>query len=221
MRSTLRAALAALALASPLAALAVALAAPGAALAQEAAPGPGEDPRAPKFADVERGFFIGMEAGWPVLLSETRTKDPVKFPQAAGGGGRALGLAVGLQLGYDVTSRLALSLYADGFFLKADGAYGAFDVMAAGADVRWAFWGRKDRNGWERLLAYVHARGGWVMTHPEGLFGDTDLMFGGGPGIEYFAQLRHFSWWAQLDGLYVLDAATPGAALLTGVRYTF
>ncbi len=201
-----------------LAALA-ALAGPG--RAQEAAPGPGEDPRAPRFADVERGFFIGMEAGWPVLLSETRTRDPVKFPQAAGGGGRALGLAVGLQLGYDVTSRLALSLYADGFFLKADGAYGAFDVMAAGADVRYAFYGRKDRNGWERFFVYAHARGGYVLTHPEGLFGDTDLMVGGGVGVEYFAQLRHFSWWAQLDGLYVLDAATPGAALLTGVRYTF
>ena len=63
--------------------------------AQEAAPGPGEDPRAPRFADVERGFFIGMEAGWPVLLSKTPTKDPVKFPFATGGGGTAGGSATG------------------------------------------------------------------------------------------------------------------------------
>lgn len=193
----------------------------GPALAQEAAPGPVQDPRAPKFADVERGLFVGLEAGWPVVLTKTRTKDPAKFPQAADGGGRAVGLAAGLQLGYDVTSRLAVSLFADGWFLEANGAYGAFDVMAAGADVRWAFWGQKDRNGWERLLAYVHARGGYVLTHPTGLFGDTDLMAGGGLGVEYFAQLRHFSWWLQVDGLYVIDAAAPGGALLTGVRYTF
>ena len=189
--------------------------------AQDAAPSPVEDPRAPKFADVERGLFVGLEAGWPVLLSKTPTKDPVKFPSARDGGGRALGLAVGLQLGYDVTSRLALSLFADGFFLEANGSYGAFDLMAGGADVRYAFWGRKDANGWERLLLYVHARGGYLQSNPKGLFADSDLLAGGGVGLEYFAQLRHFSWWAQLDGLYVLDAKSPGGALLTGVRYTF
>lgn len=189
--------------------------------AQEAASSPLEDPRAPRFADVERGLFVGLEAGWPVVLAKTRTKDPLKFPQAADGGGSALGLAVGLQLGYDLTTRLALSAFADGYFLEANGNYGAFDVMAAGLDVRYAFWGQKDRNGWERLLTYVHARGGYVLTHPEGLFGDTDLLVGGGLGVEYFAQLRHFSWWAQLDGMFLLDAKSPGGALLTGVRYTF
>jgi hypothetical protein len=204
-----------------LAVLAALSLAAGPGRAQDAAPGPVEDPRAPKFADVERGFFVGLEAGWPVVLEKTPTKDPVKFPQAADGGGRALGLAVGLQLGYDLTNRLALSLFADGYFLEANASYGAFDVMAAGLDARYAFIGRKDRNGWERFLVYVHARGGYVLTHPEGLFGDTDLLVGGGVGVEYFAQLRHFSWWAQVDGLYVLDAASPGGALLTGVRYTF
>jgi hypothetical protein len=201
-----------------LAALAVAA---GPARAQEAAPSPLEDPRAAKFADVERGFFIGLEAGWPVVLSKTPTKDPVKFPFAPGGGGTAVGHAVGLQLGYDLTGRLAFSLFADGYFEKAGADYGAFDLMVAGADLRWAFYALKDRNGWERFFVYAHARGGYVLAHPAGLFADTDLMVGGGVGVEYFAQLRHFSWWAQLDGLYVLSAASPGAALLTGVRYTF
>lgn len=199
---------------------ALALAA-GAARAQEAAPGPLEDPRAPKFADVERGFFVGLEAGWPVVLTKTPTKDPVKFPYAPDGGGTALGHAIGLQLGYDLTNRLALSLFAEGVFAEAGTDYGAFDLMVAGVDVRWAFYGLKDRNGWERFFVYAHARGGYVLTHPEGLFGDTDILVGGGVGVEYFAQLRHFSWWAQLDGLYVLTAASPGGALLAGVRYTF
>jgi hypothetical protein len=145
----------------------------------------------------------------------------VKFPQAKGGGGTATGLAAGLQLGYDVTPRFALSVFVDGWFLEANASYGAFDVMSAGLDARWAFWGQKDKNGWERLLLYVHGRGGYVLSHPEGLFADTDLMLGAGLGVEYFAQLRHFSWWAQVDGVYVLDAAAPGVGLLTGVRYTF
>lgn len=189
--------------------------------AQDAAPSPVEDPRAPKFPDVERGFFIGLEAGWPVVLLETPTKDPVKYPYAPDGGGTATGHAVGLQLGYDLTSRLALSLYGDGYFMSAGADYGAFDLLVAGLDVRYAFYGRKDRNGWERLFVYAHARGGYMMTNPKGLFGDTDVMLGAGVGVEYFAQLRHFSVWAQLDGVYVLDAASPGAALLAGVRYTF
>jgi len=204
-----------------LAALAALALAASPARAQDAAPNPVDDPRAPKFADVERGFFIGLEAGWPVVLFETPTQDPDKFPQAEGGGGTATGLAAGLQLGYDVTSRFALSVFVDGWFLEADASYGAFDVMSAGLDARYAFWASKDRNGWERFFVYAHVRGGYVLTHPEGLFGDTDLLLGGGLGVEYFAQLRHYSWWAQLDGVYVLSAASPGVALLTGVRYTF
>lgn len=201
-------------------AAAVALAAT-AGRAQDAAPGAVDDPRAPKFADVERGLFVGLQAGWPVVLLETPTEDPVKFPQAEGGGGTAIGLAAGLQLGYDVTNRLAVSIFLDGYFMEADASYGAFDLMSAGLDVRYAFYAAKDRNGWERLFVYLHGRGGYVLTHPEGLFGDTDLLLGAGVGVEYFAQLRHFSWWAQIDGVYVLAAASPGAALLTGVRYTF
>jgi len=207
--------------ANRLAVLAALALAATAAHAQDAAPGAVDDPRAPKFADVERGFFVGLEAGWPVVLFETPTKDPVKFPQAEGGGGTATGLAAGLQLGYDVTSRLALSVFVDGWFMEADASYGAFDVMSAGLDVRYAFYAAKDRNGWERLFVYVHGRGGYALSHPEGLFGDTDILLGGGVGVEYFAQLRHYSWWAQVDGVYVLSAASPGAALLTGVRYTF
>ena len=191
------------------------------ARAEDAAPATGPDPRAARFKDVERGLFIGLEAGWPVVLTRTPTRDPVKFPYAPGGGGTATGLGIGLQLGYDVTSRLALSLFADGYFEKAGTDYGAFDLMVAGADARWAFYGLKDANGWERFFVYVHGRGGYVLTHPAGLFGTTDTLVGGGVGVEYFAQLRHFSWWAQLDGLYLLSAASPGGALLTGVRYTF
>lgn len=200
----------------------LAAAAAGPARAQDAAPSRVEDPRAPRFADVERGLFVGLEAGWPVVLGKTPVKDAARFPiPGPGGGGSALGHVVGLQLGYDVTSRLALSLFADGMFLKASSDYGAFDLLSAGVDARWAFYGRKDANGWERLFVYLHARAGYLATHPTGLFGDTDILLGGGVGLEYFAQLRHYSWWAQLDGLYVLSAASPGAALLTGVRYTF
>ncbi len=194
--------------------------APARSRAQDAAPTPVEDPRAPKFKDVERGLFVGFEAGLLGLI-ETPNQDAVKFPFATGGGGSALGAGIGLHLGYDLTDRLALALFVVGGELKASASYGAFDLLAAGLDVRYAFYGSKDRNGYERFFVYAHARGGYLLSHPKGLFTDTDVLIGGGIGAEYFTQLRHFSVGLQVDGLYVLSAKAPGFAVTPLVRYTF
>jgi hypothetical protein len=202
---------------APIAALVLALAAT-AARAQDATAL--EDPRAARFNDVERGFFIGLEAGWVGLFS-TPTADRVKFPYAGEGGGASGGLAVGLHAGVDLGSRMALSLFALGTTQKADTSYGAFDVMAAGLDLRAALWGRRDRNGWERLFAWVHARGGYVLTHPDGLFGTSDILVGAGGGLEYYTQLRHFSVGLQVDVLYTVEAGALGVGVTPVVRYTF
>ncbi len=197
-----------------------ALATGGPARAQDAAPSPVEDPRAPKYKDVERGFFVGFEAGWLSLL-ETPNQDPVKFPFATEGGGTAGGAVVGVHLGYDVTGRFAVALFAEGASLKASASYGAFDLLVAGLDLRYAFYGQRDRNGYERFFLYAHGRGGYLVSHPTGLFADTDVLVGGGLGVEYYTQLRHFSVGLQVDGLYVLSAKAPGFAITPLVRYTF
>jgi hypothetical protein len=190
------------------------------ARAQDAAPPPVEDPRAPKYKDVERGLFVGFEAGWLTLL-ETPNQDPVKFPFATEGGGTAAGAVIGLHIGYDLTGRLAIALFAEGASLKASASYGAFDLLVAGLDLRYAFYGQKDRNGYERFFLYAHGRGGYLVSHPTGLFADTDVLVGGGIGAEYYTQLRHFSVGLQVDGLYVLSAKAPGFAVTPVVRYTF
>jgi hypothetical protein len=201
--------------------LALVAAATGApAHAQDAAPAPAEDPRAPRYKDVERGLFIGFEAGWLGLL-KTPNQDPARFPFATGGGGAAQGSVIGLHLGYDLTERLAVALFAEGAAEKASSSYGAFDLLVGGLDLRWSFYGAKDRNGYQRFFVYAHGRGGYLLTHPKGLFGDTDLLVGGGLGAEYFTQLRHFSVGLQIDGLYVLSAKAPGFAVTPLVRYTF
>ncbi len=200
--------------------LALAAAAPAPGRAQDAAPAPVEDPRAPRFKEVERGLFIGFEAGW-MALTRTPNHDPVKYPFATGGGGNAQGAVIGLHVGYDVTDRLALALFAEGAEAKASPSYGAFDLLAAGLDVRYAFFASRDRNGNERFFVYAHGRGGSLLSHPKGLFSDTDLLIAGGLGAEYFTQLRHFSVGLQVDGLYVLAAKAPGFAVTPVVRYTF
>jgi hypothetical protein len=193
---------------------------PALALGQDAAPQLQEDPRAARFRDVERGFFVGFETGYMRLL-ETPTDDAVKFPVAARAKGGAGGLLVGVNLGVDLGSRLSVALFAQGVNQKGDPNYGAFSLYAGGLDVRLAVIGQRDRNDWERFFVYVHGRGGYALSYPEGLFGTTDLVVQGGPGIEYYTRLRHFSLGLAADAVYATTAGVLGFAVYPTVRYTF
>jgi hypothetical protein len=201
-------------------ALAVTAAAPGLARAQDAAPPLQENPRTARFNDVERGWFIGFEAGYLGLLN-TPTQDQTEFPYAGSSGGRAGGLHLGVQLGRDLSSRLSVALFGQGGNERASVSYGAFSIYAAGLDARYAFYSRKDRNDWERFFVYVHARGGYAVTYPKGLFGTRDVVLQVGPGFEYFTRLRHFSIGASLDYVRAMKAKANGFALYPTVRYTF
>ncbi|HEX9307065.1 MAG TPA: adventurous gliding motility protein CglE [Anaeromyxobacter sp.] len=194
---------------------------PSLALAQDtAAPQLQEDPRAAKFKDVERGLFIGFEAGYLGLL-DTPTADRTKFQLAGESGGRAGGVLFGVTVGVDLGARLSVALVAQGGNERANANYGAFSLLSAGADLKWAFASWRDRNDWERLFLYVHGRGGFAKSYPQGLFATTDIVFAGGPGIEYFTKLRHFSIGAAADLVYAQKAGAVGFAVYPTVRYTF
>lgn len=187
---------------------------------QQAAPALPEDPRAARFTEVERGAFAGFEAG-AVVLFRTPVADRAKYPFAGSGGGRASGFLMGAHVGYDVTERIAASIFALGANAQAGPSYGAFDLGVLGGDLRFSFPGRRDRNGVERLHFYLHARGGWVATRPTGLLGTSDLLVAGGPGLEYFTRLRHFSVGLAADGLWLARASVAGLSVTPSVRYTF
>ena len=201
--------------------LALCLALPLAASSQEAAPQLQEDPRAARFHDVERGIFVAFEVGYQSVL-KTPVADPARFPYApSGGGGQAGGMTVALVFGYDLSTRLALSLFALASDLKADPSYGAFDVVGGGADIRFAVLGAADANAVERIYGYVHARGGYTKTNPNGLFGTNSALAQAGIGVEYYTRLRHFSVGLALDGLYYSKPAAGGFAVTPTLRYTF
>jgi hypothetical protein len=200
---------------------ALVVAAPLLAVGQEAAPQLQEDPRVARFRDVERGFFVGFEAGY-MGLTETPTAQPADFPSASpSGGGAAGGMVVGVTVGVDLGRRLSLALFGQGGNQKADPSYGAFSLFAGGVDVRVALFGVKDRNDWERFYVYLHGRGGYARSYPEGLFGTDDVLVQGGPGIEYFTRLRHFSIGLAADYVYATKAKASGYAVYPTVRYTF
>ena len=190
------------------------------ALAQQAAPVLPEDPRAPRFAEVERGLFSGFETG-VIVLFKTPTADRAKFPFAGAGGGRATGLVAGVHLGYDLSPRVAASIFALGADAQAGASYGAFGLVATGGDLRLSLLSTRDRNEVERFHAYVHARGGYVVTRPTGLLGSSDLLLAGGPGVEYSTRLRHFSVGIAADALWLTRASAPGLIVAPTVRYTF
>jgi hypothetical protein len=198
----------------------LALLLPALALAQDAAPQLQEDPRAARFKDVERGFFIGFEAGYLGLL-DTPTADQEQFRVAGTSGGRAGGVVIGALAGMDLWPRVSLALFAQGGNQRADREYGAFNLLSFGADARVSVLGRRDRNDWERFFVYVHGRGGYARTYPEGLFGTSDVVLAAGPGVEYFTKLRHFSIGAAADVVYATSAGVFGFALYPTVRYTF
>ena len=201
-------------------ALALATLLPAAASGQEAAPELQQDPRQARFRDVERGLFVGFEVGWLSLL-DTPTQDPDAFPYAGDSGGAAGGVLVTASIGVDLGNRLSLSLFGVGTNQRASVDYGAFSLFGGGADVRFAFYGAKDPNDYERFFAFVHARGGYVRARPEGLFGDAEVLVAGGPGVEYYTRLRHFSVGLVADVVYALDAGAAGWAVYPTVRYTF
>jgi hypothetical protein len=127
----------------------------------------------------------------------------------------------GVNVGVEIGQRIAISLFALGSSAKADPSYGAFSAFAGGADLRVALFRFDDRQGTSRLNLYLHARGGYAMSYPDGLFGTDDILLAGGPGLEYYTRLRHFSVGLAVDYLYWLDSGANGYAVYPTVRYTF
>jgi hypothetical protein len=202
--------------------VAVLLLVPALAAAQDAAPQLQEDPRAAKFKDVERGFFVGFDTGY-LRLSKTPTHDREKFRLAGSDGGPAGGVLVGVIVGVDLGRRLSVGLFAQGGNERANANYGAFSLLAGGVDAKLALWSWRDRNDWERLFVFAHARVGYLQSYPEGLFGTGEVVSQTGAGIEYFTKLRHFSIGMVLDAVSFpqREIVPNGFALYPTIRYTF
>jgi len=199
--------------------------APTPAAAQEAAPQLQEDPRAPRFREVERGFFATAEAGF-LGITKTPVADPVRHPYAClpgspCDGGFASGLALSLDVGYDFSSQFAASAFMLQGFQSAGRSYGSFSLTAAGLGVRWSFLGFRDANEVERLRLFLRGRGAYVWTYPDGLFGTTDVLAGAGVGIDYDTRLRHFALGLVVDGLYFFQVKVPAFDVMATLRYTF
>ena len=200
---------------------ALGLVAPRLVAAQDAAPPLEENPKTAHFKDVERGTFVGFQFGY--RGSSTRpSRTPRSNPgaEAARADARAAWWWRSRSAGTSPRgSRSRSSPRARNERASTD--YGAFSIYGVGLDARYAYYGSKDRNDWERFFLYVHARGAYSKSYPKGLFGTNEVLIQAGPGLEYFTRLRHFSIGSALDYVYATKAKASGFAVYPTVRYTF
>jgi hypothetical protein len=195
---------------------ALALFTPCLALAQAAAPI--EDKPAVKFEEVERGFFLEAQVGALVLFG----------PKADENSGISPGLSIQMGLGYDITKSFSLGLFVLGSNIDTPSGFrstndkpGDVSAFTIGLLGSYAFWGRPDDNGIDRLFLDAHAGAGVSLMGPKDVYESMDILVRAGIGLEYFTRLRHFSVGVDLDFAYGVTNLGAGVLILPNMKYTF
>jgi hypothetical protein len=201
-------------------------------LAAEAAVTPGQmqpqsvqDRSEVTFNEIERGFYFSLSGG-PNFIS--------KLPAEAAGALRpsSSGILVRLEAGYDLGERLSLGLFAMLSTAKAGSDYlgnsdppgsasGDYTQITPGITARLSFVGFKDSQEVKRTWLYVRAGAGYAMFSPKTLLPDSDILVFGGPGLEYYTRLRHFSVGLEVTGSYLVSAKSLAIAVTPNLKYAF
>ena len=182
----------------------------------------------PKYNEVEHGFFVGAMTGLALTL----------VPGGANFDGSKAGLATGqsggVELGFEPIPALALGIIAVGSAASTSSAYqgtcdpaangscphGNYTALTLGIDARLNLSLGADANDVRRTYFYVRAGAGYSILAPKGLLQNELLVFGG-PGIEYYTHLRHFSIGIEADATYGLTNKDLAILIQPQVRYTF
>ncbi|MBS2030005.1 MAG: adventurous gliding motility protein CglE [Deltaproteobacteria bacterium] len=212
---------------------------------------PIEQKTGPKINEVEHGFFIGASTGLALTLSpggSVYTPDPTTSQLTnSGKAGMAMGQSGGFELGFEPTPMFAIGVLAwgsaantpstyygtcdptatssvsnptNGTAANAQCPHGNFTQLTLAADARLNIAIGGDAGAVKRLFFFVRAGAGFSIVAPKNMLSNELLVFGG-PGIEYFTHLRHFSVGLEADGSFGLSNKGLGVMLQPLVRYTF
>lgn len=180
------------------------------------------DRAAVTFNEIERGLYFGL-AGGPLFLAN---------PPADEGGERpfSAGQYAQVELGVDLGTRLSLGAFLQISSSRAGAEYtgksggsvsGDFTTLVPGAALRARLLGFADSQEVVRTWIYLRAGAGYAMFSPKQLLPDADILVFGGPGVEYYTRLRHFSVGLEVTGTYLVDSGTYGFAVSPNLRYAF
>jgi hypothetical protein len=193
---------------------------PVVALAQGAAAPPADKP-AVTFDEVERGFYLGVQAGPAILL---------RAPSTDGKGPMAPGQAAQLELGVDIGEVLRLGVFlnyaahkagSDYVGLSGGSASGDFSTLVPGASLRAMVLGLPDAQDVKRTWFFAKAGAGYALFAPRQLLPNPDIMMFLGAGMEYYTRLRHFSVGIEVTGSYLVSSKAMGVSLTPSLRYAF
>src|SRR5512140_2768993 len=191
-----------------------------AALASSAALGqspaaPQSDKPAETFNEVERGFYVGTQAGPFFILNAPA--DPAISPRPfAPGQVGALASAGLFLLG---TANRAGSEYKG--YSPTKSYSGDFAALIPGAAARINVLGLADANQTRRTFLYVRAVAGYALFSPRQLLPTPDILVFGGAGVEYYTRLRHFSIGVEITGTFLVSSQALGFAVTPSLRYAF
>ena len=185
-----------------------------------------DDKKAEKINQVEHGFFLGVETG--LLLAK-----PGGNQLNATGTSLATGQSVGVEIGFEPLPLLSFGLIIVGTSVGTPATYigtqdpsssslvsGNVSTLMIGGNARLNISLGEDVNGLRRTFFYIRAGAGYSLVFPKSI-GSNELMVFGGPGIEYFTRLRHFSLGFEVLPGYGLSNKGFSVVAQPVVRYNF
>lgn len=179
------------------------------------------DRAAVTFNEIERGVYFGLYAG-PLFFSNP--------PSETGPRPFSSGPSAQVELGVDLGTRLSLGAFVQIASIRTSAEYvgnsdgsvsGDFTTLVPGAALRARLVGFADSQEVVRTWIYLRAGAGYAMFSPKQLLPDADILVFGGPGVEYYTRLRHFSVGLEVTGTYLVDSGTYGFAVSPNLRYAF
>ncbi len=173
-----------------------------------------DTPKVQVYEEVEKGISVGLQLG-PVY----DFNPPVENTE--------IGPACGLELGFDLNRIVRIKT---GFLTEYHPARGRSDTG------KWLSLDYSTKLPWigasmalmstYRFQAYVQAAVGYRLTDPKSIdgisvAGDDSIAVMAGGGIEYYPNLRHFSFAIEAVGMYLPNTGDMVVAILPMVRFTF
>lgn len=182
-----------------------------------------KDKDADTFAEIERGFYVGMGGGGWMLIN----------PPVSAAGQRQYfspGLSIEVEIGGDLFSHLSVAAFFIAAFSKMGADYtgqsggaasGDFSSFMPGVTARVNIVGFDDSQDVRRWWLFVRAGGAVTLYAPKALLPNIDIMVFAGPGVEYYTRLRHFSIALEADFVFQILTRTIGFNIMPTIRYAF
>jgi outer membrane protein OmpA-like peptidoglycan-associated protein len=171
-------------------------------------------PKVQIYEEVEKGFYIGLSGGVAYDVNP-----PVE--------NKSIGLLTGLELGYDITwvFRIKAGFQIENFSGSAVSASQRILPMDFQSRL---FWGGASLAllATQRFYLYIQGGVGYRLATPQQISkidvsGENDIAILAGGGMEYYPNLRNFSFAIEANSYIMPGRGDVAVAVFPMVRYTF